>query len=103
MKRRAQAVEIVRLDGSRALAPAPVLVAAPFAIHRAPSVPWGYNVTHIPTGYSINQCPLCACEVRGILRGMYRRGSITVGEYNDALRDVERGRGREALAYLRRH
>lgn len=45
---------------------------------------------------------MSACEVRGILRGMYRRGSITVGEYNDALRDVERGRGREALAYLRR-
>lgn len=45
---------------------------------------------------------MSACEVRGILLGMYRRGTITVGEYNDALRDVERGRGREALAFLRR-
>lgn len=57
-----QTIIVARLDGSRALVPEPVMVVSPFAIHRAPSVPWGYNITHIPTGYSVNQCPISTQE-----------------------------------------
>lgn len=45
---------------------------------------------------------MTAAEARAIVRDMHARGVITVGEKNDAMRDIAAGRGTAAVAHLRR-
>ena len=44
---------------------------------------------------------MTAAEARAYVRAAYRRGSLTSGEYSDALRDIDAGRVDSTVRYLR--